>query len=472
MAKIGYGVPRSEIPNIVKSLLDKAEEEGYIIPGDKKFDENRPSKNWVARFLARYPNIAVRAAEKLGFQRAYVTEEGIRKWFEGLKTFLSEEHSIDAEEFFTVENAERIFNLDESGFALNGANSRLQIIAERGSKNVYKLASDSKDQITVLGCVSANGTFQKPLAVFPGVRTPKPNFTNVNPEDYDIGNSPNGWMTADVFFTWISSIFFPAVKDKLPFPIFVFLDGHISHINLAVSDFCRDNNIIIYCFPAHASHIMQPLDIAVFGPLKKVWNKAIDAHKGQSHSALTRSNFFQVFDVAWKSSCTRDNAQAGFKSSGLVPFDPNAVRYNRLITKQPIEDFNSRVEHLVHPQELFGIRRSFQAMENCLPIQINENFKKRYSENYNIKDSTDRGILWQVYKNLKDMMMGHSGTRNSSRSCTITATPEDTSTNEVVIQLNSSSASIMSEDDTNIQIGTSFSEDNNNGEAQTDVDSN
>ena len=66
-----------------------------------------------------------------------------------------------------------------------------------------------------------------------------------------------------------------------------------SHINLAVSDFCRDNNIIIYCFPAHASHVMQPLDIAVFGPLKKGWNKAIiEEHKAKSHSALTRSHFF------------------------------------------------------------------------------------------------------------------------------------------------------------------------------------
>ena len=114
-----------------------------------------------------------------------MTEEGIRQWFENLKTFLKEEHSIDAENLFSCENAERIFNLDESGFALSGTNSRLRIIAERGSKNVYKLAPDSREQITVLACISSGGTFQKPLVLFPGVRTPKPNFTNVNPDDYD-----------------------------------------------------------------------------------------------------------------------------------------------------------------------------------------------------------------------------------------------------------------------------------------------
>ena len=467
MAKIGYGVTRSDIPNIVKSLLDQAEKDGYVIPEDRKFQNNLPSKNWVARFLARHPSISVRAAENLGLHRAYVTEEGIRQWFENLKTFLKEEHSIDAENLFSCENAERIFNLDESGFALSGTNSRLRIIAERGSKNVYKLAPDSREQITVLACISSGGTFQKPLVLFPGVRTPKPNFTNVNPDDYDIGSSPNGWMTADVFFTWLSSIFFPAVRDKTQFPIIIFLDGHISHINLAVSDFCRDNNIIIYCFPAHASHVMQPLDIAVFGPLKKGWNKAIEEHKAKSHSAMTRSHFFQVFDRAWKSSCTRNNAVAGFKSSGLVPFNPDAVKYDRLITKKTVDNYNISAQNKVHPQEMLGMTRSFQVMESCLPNEIKTNFEKRYSENYNIIDETDRGILWQVYKNLKDMITRQSGARNSSESCTITAIPQDISVNEVVLQLDDSSATIAQKDDITIQAGASILEDVE-GEVQSD----
>lgn len=58
------------------------------------------------------------------------------------------------------------------------------------------------------------------------------------------------------------------MKEKVEFPILVFMDGHSTHVNIAVSEFCRDNKIILYCFPPHASHIMQPLDIAVYGPLK------------------------------------------------------------------------------------------------------------------------------------------------------------------------------------------------------------
>ena len=56
----------------------------------------------------------------LGFQRGYITEEGIRKWFKDLQTFLQLEHNLDANDLFSASNAERIFNADESGFPLQG----------------------------------------------------------------------------------------------------------------------------------------------------------------------------------------------------------------------------------------------------------------------------------------------------------------------------------------------------------------
>ena len=129
MSKIGYGVRRLEIPVIVKDLLDKAEAEGYEIPESRKFQNNKPSKNWVTRFLSRHPEASPRTPENCGFQRTHITERKIRDWFSDLEKFLQNEHGIIAAEFFTPENGSRIFNLDESGFPLQGTNQRLQVIA-------------------------------------------------------------------------------------------------------------------------------------------------------------------------------------------------------------------------------------------------------------------------------------------------------------------------------------------------------
>ena len=48
MSKIGCGITRRQIPDVVKQVLDEAEASGYIIQEHKKFEENRPSLNWVS----------------------------------------------------------------------------------------------------------------------------------------------------------------------------------------------------------------------------------------------------------------------------------------------------------------------------------------------------------------------------------------------------------------------------------------
>ena len=81
-------------------------------------------KNWVTRFIGRHPEISPRTPQNLGFRRTHITEQRIREWFNTLADFLKSEHGIEAETFFTVENASRVFNLDESGFPLQGTSQR------------------------------------------------------------------------------------------------------------------------------------------------------------------------------------------------------------------------------------------------------------------------------------------------------------------------------------------------------------
>lgn len=192
MARIGYGIARKDIPDVVKTILDKAEANGYILPSGQKFIDNKPSVCWVYRFLNRHPHVSARTPENLGFQRAYVSENQIRKWFKSLESYLREEFALTASEFLSETNSDRVFNLDESGFPLQGTNGKMKIITERGLKTVHKLAPDTKQQITVLACVSASGKYHKPFVIYPGLNTPKYNFNGVNEEDYDLGFSPNG----------------------------------------------------------------------------------------------------------------------------------------------------------------------------------------------------------------------------------------------------------------------------------------
>ena len=103
------------------------------------------------------------------------------------------------------------------------------------------------------------------------------------------------------------------------------------HIN--ISEFCRNNGIILHCFPAHASHLMQPLDVSVYGPLKTYWNEALKNFKNQfPNMAMTKVNFNPVFDIAWKKAKGEpENAVSGFRKSGPIPFNPEALDLQSLL---------------------------------------------------------------------------------------------------------------------------------------------
>ena len=59
------------------------------------------------------------------------------------------------------------------------------------------------------------------------------------------------------------------------------LDGHGSHVNI---NFCDSNQILLAIYPPHSTHTLEPLDVALFGPLGKAYSNELNvAHlKGAS----------------------------------------------------------------------------------------------------------------------------------------------------------------------------------------------
>lgn len=48
-------------------------------------------------------------------------------------------------------------------------------------------------------------------------------------------------------------------------------DGHSSHISLSVVEAVRQENVVILKLPPHTSHVLQPMDLTVFKPLKLMY---------------------------------------------------------------------------------------------------------------------------------------------------------------------------------------------------------
>ena len=216
----------------------------------------------------------------------------------------------------------QILNMDETGMPLDPNPS--SIIAPVEYKHVSCMRSNDKSQITVVACCNASGNVILPLVVFDR-KFLKPEYTHGEVPGTVYALSDSGWINAKIFDNWFHNHFLcyaPPVR-----PILLMLDGHSSHYNPSVIEAAAEEGVIIFYLPPHTIHLTQPLDKGCFAPLKSYWREECETYLSKNKGrAITRFQVSQVFSKAWVRAMTMTNVMAGFRTTGVCPFDHNAVK--------------------------------------------------------------------------------------------------------------------------------------------------
>jgi hypothetical protein len=77
--------------------------------------------------------------------------------------------------------------------------------------------------------------------------------------------------------------------------------------------------------PAYSSHLLQPLNVGYFAPLKKAYGRQAENLICNWINYITKAKFLPCFVAAFKASFTPSNIQGGFQGAGLVPFNLEQV---------------------------------------------------------------------------------------------------------------------------------------------------
>lgn len=103
------------------------------------------------------------------------------------------------------------------------------------------------------------------------------------------------------------------------------LDGHSSHLTPEFDQICKENDIISLCMPAHASHLLQPLDVGCFAVLKRVYGGLVMEEMRLGVNSIDKDDFIQLYPIAREAAFKAQTIQNSFKGAGLVPLDANHV---------------------------------------------------------------------------------------------------------------------------------------------------
>jgi DDE superfamily endonuclease/Tc5 transposase DNA-binding domain/helix-turn-helix, Psq domain len=327
VSKKGFPVTKEQLLESVALYVKKT---GREMP----FTDGKPGLHWYQSFLKRHPNVRERLSQNLTAGRSKVTEEKLRNWFQEVNEYLV---GINDE-------PSRVFNADETAFFLSPKGKK--VLAQKGAKTVYtSVDGDEKECLTVLFTGNAVGNVAPPMVVYTFQRVPK-HIIDKMPEGWAVGKTEKGWMTSESFFEYVSNVFHPWVlKNNIQLPVVLFVDGHKSHLTMSLSRFCEENGIILVALYPNATHILQPLDIGVFHPLKEAWKKKLHEWRtANSSKKFSKEYFAPLLNEVIFSTITKEMMTNSFRATGLCPFDPNAVDYGRLLLparKDPADSLNA-----------------------------------------------------------------------------------------------------------------------------------
>ena len=103
------------------------------------------------------------------------------------------------------------------------------------------------------------------------------------------------------------------------------------------------NKIHILSLPAHSSDKLQPLDVGVFGPAKKVWlSVKRDFGRKTNFKSISKEDFPPLMkELRTRDGFKKKNIISGFRSSGIWPLNiEEALKKLPPIQQRPISTSN------------------------------------------------------------------------------------------------------------------------------------
>jgi len=284
-------------------------------------------KDWIRRFLNRHPELRVKRPRRIDASRVKeVTHENVIEWIRTVGEVMRD-YKI---------KPENVYNMDETGFSI-GSIQAAHVVIDDTIKAQFQAQPGRQEWVTVLECICGDGSAVAPLVIFKAengstswAQSPK------IPGNWRFSGSQNGWTSNRHGVAWLRQCFDPDTRDKADGNYrLLILDGHGSHVTGSFIMHCMDYRIALMRLPPHTSHVLQPLDVGLFGPLKTTLSTHQDT-LFRLHVARIRKVEWLIAYVKARATAFRpDNIIGGWRKAGLIPLNAQRVLQELDLPKTP-----------------------------------------------------------------------------------------------------------------------------------------
>jgi hypothetical protein len=213
------------------------------------------------------------------------------------------------------------------------ATARVVTGSERRAGRPVTLQPGNREWVTVIECICARGWSLPPMVIFQGKLHQSTWYSEQLPPNWTIGVSDNGWTNDSLGLSWLIEVFEKHTKHRTTGKYrLLILDGHGSHNTPEFDLFCSEHSIITLCMPPHSSHLLQPLDVACFAAVKRVYGQQVENYMRVGLNHIDKPDFLTTYYKTREETINTSNIQSGFTASGLIPYNPDRVLEKFLVT--------------------------------------------------------------------------------------------------------------------------------------------
>jgi hypothetical protein len=272
--------------------------------------------HWPRNFVKRTDSLTTRFNRAYDRQRALCEDPVlIRSWFELVEQTKAKYSICD----------EDVYNFDEAGFMMGKITTQLVVTGSERRGRPKTIQPGNREWVTLIAAINAAGWSIPPFLIFAGQYHLSAWYKEDIPRDWAIAVSDNGWINNKLGVEWLKHFNAHTKTRNIGARRLLVLDSHESHHSLEFQELCKENNIYTLCMPPYSSHLLQPLDISCFSPLKRAYSREVEALIRHHINHITKLKFLPAFKAAYVRSFTSANICSAFQGAGLVPLQPDAV---------------------------------------------------------------------------------------------------------------------------------------------------
>ncbi|KAG2001081.1 hypothetical protein GB937_010526 [Aspergillus fischeri] len=269
-------------------------------------------EKWVYNFINQHDEIKTQFSRRYNHQRVKCEDPKIiQEWFNRVQIIIMQYGIV----------FEDIYNFDETGFVMGLVATAKVVTRAEMLSWPFLIQPGNREWVTSIECINSTSWVLPPCIIFKG---------KVHIEGwYQDTALPADWRietTDQIGLRWLQKTFIPATTSRTTGRYrLLILDGHGSHLTPQFDQICTENDIIPICMPAHSSHLLQPLDVSCFSPLKRAYGRLIENKMQLGFNHIDKFDFLEAYPQARTAIFSADNIKSGFSATGLIPLNPERV---------------------------------------------------------------------------------------------------------------------------------------------------